>query len=57
MKDADVLKLDRPKKNQPIEYYQRFLQHIDPMIGLFEIRIGYLRWLQGTALDGRDRCT
>ena len=51
VKDAEILKLDKPKANQPIEYYQKFLQHIDPMIGLFEIRLGYLRWLQGTALE------
>ncbi len=51
MKDADIQKLDQPKKNQPVEYYQKFLQHLDPMIGLFEIRLGYLRWLQGSALE------
>lgn len=51
MKDADILKLDRPKKNQPIDYYSAYLQHIDPMLSLFEIRTGYLRWIMGAALE------
>lgn len=51
MRDADVLKLDKPKANQPVEYYQAFLQHLNPMVDLFEIRLGYIRWLQGTALE------
>lgn len=51
VKDADVLKLDKPKPNQPMDYYQGYLQHLSPMIGLFEIRVGYLRWLQGSALE------
>ncbi len=51
MKDSDVLKLDRPKKNQPLDYYASFLQKLNPLVNLFEIRLGFLRWLQGTALE------
>jgi hypothetical protein len=51
MTEADVLKLNKPKANQPVEYYQNFLQHLEPVVGLFEIRLGYIRWLQGTALN------
>lgn len=51
MKDSDVLTLDKPKANQGIEYYQKFLQHLSPMVDLFEIRLGYIRWLQGTCLE------
>lgn len=49
--EAEILQLDKPRANQPIDYYQEYLQHLDPMISLFEIRIGWLRWLQGTALE------
>ena len=51
MKDADVLTLDKPKANQPVEYYQEFLQHLSPMVHLFKIRLGFLRWLHGTCLE------
>lgn len=50
MNDRDILKLEVPKENQPLDYYRKYLRHLDPMLNILEIRLGYLRWLQGTAL-------
>jgi hypothetical protein len=41
MNDRDILKLDVPKENQPLDYYRKFLRHIDPMLNILEIRLGY----------------
>jgi len=50
MNDRDIIKLETPKENQPLDYYRKYLRHLDPMLNILEIRLGYLRWLQGTAL-------